>query len=277
MELIAIVSVCLISSCFASPLPFPQSLTETEFRSLRDEATPSHKVIISPSYASVRRQGRMHNGEPFEFKRPQSARFNAAPSVVSVSGRVLTAGANKKLNRFDAAPVFDLSEMMRKEAAKLRAKVQEASLKAALAAEEAEKKLEAMAKDMDVQEVEAMVEDAVQTGIKDAAEIIQHEMEKEEEEMDAGSGEEEEPEEEEKEAEMMKEKEKETEIKIMLEEAPIQDDVKAEIEVLEEAIAKEEEMAKIATDLVKEVDAKENAIDNDEPSREIDLGSVQEV
>ena len=50
----------------------------------------------------------------------------------------------KKLNRVEAAPVFDLNEMLKKEAAKLKAKVQEASLAAVKAAEEAEQKLDEM-------------------------------------------------------------------------------------------------------------------------------------
>ena len=50
----------------------------------------------------------------------------------------------KSLNRVEAAPVFNLNDMLKKEAAKLKAKVQEASLAAAKAAEEAEQKLEEM-------------------------------------------------------------------------------------------------------------------------------------
>merc|ERR1719245_940960 len=46
--------------------------------------------------------------------------------------------------RMDVGPVFNLEDMLRKQAAKLKAEVKEASLKAAKAAEEAEKKLEDM-------------------------------------------------------------------------------------------------------------------------------------
>ena len=41
----------LVSSVCANPLP--QDLTIAEFRSLRDEETPSAKVFISPSYTQV--------------------------------------------------------------------------------------------------------------------------------------------------------------------------------------------------------------------------------
>ena len=86
----------------------------------------------------VRRQGRnFGTGEVFSFKRPQSARSSAA------TGRELNPSA-KSLNRVEAAPVFNLNDMLKKEAAKLKAKVQEASLAAAKAAEEAEQKLEEM-------------------------------------------------------------------------------------------------------------------------------------
>ena len=50
----------------------------------------------------------------------------------------------KELKRIEAAPVFNLNDMLKKEAAKLKAKVQEASLAAAKAAEEAEQKLDEM-------------------------------------------------------------------------------------------------------------------------------------
>ena len=52
--------------------------------------------------------------------------------------------SRKELKRVEAAPVFNLNDMLKKEAAKLKAKVQEASLAAAKAAEEAEQKLDEM-------------------------------------------------------------------------------------------------------------------------------------
>ena len=86
----------------------------------------------------VRRQGRNYGtGEVFSFKRPLSARSSAA------TGRELNPSP-KSVNRVEAAPVFNLNDMLKKEAAKLKAKVQEASLAAAKAAEEAEEKLEEM-------------------------------------------------------------------------------------------------------------------------------------
>ena len=65
------------------------------------------------------------------------------PLEFAVTGREFNPSP-KQLNRVEAAPVFDLNEMLKKEAAKLKAKVQEASLAAAKAAEEAEQKLEEM-------------------------------------------------------------------------------------------------------------------------------------
>ena len=49
----------LLSALFAfissvCAIPLPQDLTIAEFRSLRDEETPSAKVFISPSYAQVK-------------------------------------------------------------------------------------------------------------------------------------------------------------------------------------------------------------------------------
>ena len=57
-----------------------------------------------------------------------------------------SAAVPKKFTRMDVGPVFNLEDMLRKQAAKLKAEVKEASLKAAKAAEEAEKKLEDMVK-----------------------------------------------------------------------------------------------------------------------------------
>ena len=43
----------LLLASFASAIPLPQELSEAEFRSLRDEATPNHKVNIIDGYANV--------------------------------------------------------------------------------------------------------------------------------------------------------------------------------------------------------------------------------
>ena len=95
-------------------------------------------MININSFTQVRRQGRNYGtGEIFSFKRPLPARSIAA------TGRELSL-SNKDINRIEAAPVFNLNDMLKKEAAKLKVKVQEASLAAAKAAEEAEQKLEEM-------------------------------------------------------------------------------------------------------------------------------------
>jgi len=234
----------LLSALFAfissiCAIPLPQDLTIAEFRSLRDEETPSQKVFISPSYAQVRRQGRnFGTGEVFSFKRPQSARSSAA------TGRELNPSA-KSLNRVEAAPVFNLNDMLKKEAAKLKAKVQEASLAAAKAAEEAEQKLEEMVEkvmdetDATREEVENIIEDAVESGIEEAEKIIEEEIESETE---------------------------------------------ASLEVEDEVFGEEQnEESSSSTNLDKEAQEQlsEDIInlitENDEPSKDIDLGSVQEV
>lgn len=211
---------------FASAIPLPQGLTEAEFRSLRDEETPSRKVDIFSGYAQVRRQGRMHGGEIFEFKRPLTVRN---PLEFAQSARSLESVRQEELNRIDAAPVFDLNEMLRKEAAKLKAKVQAASLAAAKAAEEAEQKLEEMVEkvmdetDATRQEVEEIIEEAVESGIEDAEKIIEEDIRTEEE----------------------------------------SDNVEQEIFEEDDSELGEENENLIA--------------DNNEPSSDIDLGSVQEV
>ena len=68
-------------------------------------------------HIQVRRQGRnFGTGEIFSFKRPLPVRNIAA------SGRALSP-SRKELKRVEAAPVFNLNDMLKKEAAKLKAKV----------------------------------------------------------------------------------------------------------------------------------------------------------
>merc|ERR1711973_303113 len=80
----------------------------------------------------------------------------------------------------DVGPVFNLEDMLREEAAKLKAQIQEASLKAAKAAEEAEKKMEDMVKvvkkDATHEEVENIIEKAIESGINEAEEIVEEEL-----------------------------------------------------------------------------------------------------
>jgi len=227
----------LVSSVCANPLP--QDLTIAEFRSLRDEETPSAKVFISPSYTQVRRQGRNYGtGEIFSFKRPLPVRSSSA------TGRGLNLSP-KSVNRVEAAPVFNLNDMLKKEASKLKAKVQAASLAAAKAAEEAEQKLEEMVEkvmdetDATREEVENIIEDAVESGIEEAEKII-------EEEIESGT--------------------------------------EAVLEVEDEIFGDEQnEKSSSSSNPDKEVQEQlsEDIInlitENDEPSKDIDLGSVQEV
>merc|ERR1711936_136037 len=124
----------IVAASSVRAIPVPQDLSIAEFRSLRDENTPARQVFMSPSYAQVRRQGRnFGTGEIFSFKRPLPVRNIAA------SGRALSP-SRKEVKRVEAAPVFNLNDMLKKEAAKLK----EASLAAAKAAEEAEQKLDEM-------------------------------------------------------------------------------------------------------------------------------------
>ena len=211
-------------------------------------------------YVQVRRQGRnFGTGEIFSFKRPLPVRNIAA------SGRALSP-SRKELKRVEAAPVFNLNDMLKKEAAKLKAKVQEASLAAAKAAEEAEQKLDEMVEKVMVEtdatreEVENIVsnfqpkhlsisrqlttisnveymllifftlqiEEAVEEGIEEAEKIIEEEIE-----------------------------ESEVEDEIFGAEKSSNSDKKDK-----------EELSKEIINLIN---------DNDEPSKDIDLGSVQEV
>jgi len=237
-NLVIVAAFVLVS--YVCAIPLPQDLTIAEFRSLRDEKTPSRKVFISPSYAQVRRQGRNYGtGEVFSFKRPLPARSIAA------TGRQLSQ-SSKSVNRVEAAPVFNLNDMLKKEAAKLKAKVQEASLAAAKAAEEAEEKLEKMVEkvmdetDATRQEVESIIEEAVETGIEEAEKIIEEEIKEEESETTS----------------------------------EVEDEIFGE-EQNEKSSSNTSDEKKDKEELSKEIINLIN--DNDEPSKDIDLGSVQEV
>jgi len=175
----------LLLASFASAIPLPQELSEAEFRSLRDEATPNHKVNIIDGYANVRRQGRMLTGEMIDITRPLSARtVNFANGARNFPD---SAAVPKTFTRMDVGPVFNLEDMLRKQAAKLKAEVKEASLKAAKAAEEAEKKLEDMVKmvveetEATKEEVESIIEESIEEGIQEAEDIIEDELSSEEE------------------------------------------------------------------------------------------------
>jgi len=171
----------LIVAALATAVPIPQfDLSEAEFRSLRNEDTPNNKVRITNGYANVRRQGRMLSGEMIDITRPLPVRTvdfgNGARNFPD------SAAVPKKFTRMDVGPVFNLEDMLRKQAAKLKAEVKEASLKAAKAAEEAEKKLEDMVKmvveetEATKEEVENIVKESIEEGINEAEDIIEEEL-----------------------------------------------------------------------------------------------------
>merc|ERR1712012_1400914 len=165
--------VPLLLASFAAAAPFPQ-LSEAEFRSLRDESTPNNRVSISNGYANVRRQGRMLSGEMIDITRPLAARqtvdfSNGGARNFPDSAPSRSSGG---FTRMDVGPVFNLEDMLRKQAAKLKAEVKEASLKAAKAAEEA---------DATKEEVESIIEESIKEGIDEAEDIIEKELSAEEE------------------------------------------------------------------------------------------------
>ncbi len=98
----------------------------------------------------IRRQGRHHSGRSISFSRPLTVRD---PLEFAASSRGLPQRNNQRgrpadnfISRFpEMQPVFKLSDMLAKEAATLKAKVEEASLMAAKATEEAEANMKALA------------------------------------------------------------------------------------------------------------------------------------
>ena len=107
----------------------------------------------------MRRQGRnFGTGEIFSYKRPLTVR-----NPLEFAGSARGFDSVGKVNRVEAAPVFNLDDMLKKQAAKVKAQVKESSLAAARAAEEAEEKIDEMVeKAMDEtkatrEEVEAIV------------------------------------------------------------------------------------------------------------------------
>jgi len=196
----------LLVATLASAVPIPQfDLSEAEFRSLRNEDTPNNQVKITNGYANVRRQGRMLSGEMIDITRPLPVRTvdfgNGARNFPD------SAAVPKKFTRMDVGPVFNLEDMLRKQAAKLKAEVKEASLKAAKAAEEAEKKLEDMVKmvveetDATKEEVENIVKESIEEGINEAEDIIEEELAEAEADQEANDIEDDAAEEEESEKE----------------------------------------------------------------------------
>merc|ERR1712048_681185 len=126
----------------ASSHPIPQSLTEDQFRSFGGDEVDLNentKVQISSAYSKIRHQGRNQNGRSISFNKPFTVRD---PLEFAAAGQNLPQQNRQKIKKFpDMAPVFNLQEMLEAEAEKLRMKVEEASLMAAKAAEEAEEKV----------------------------------------------------------------------------------------------------------------------------------------
>ena len=94
----------------------------------------------------IRRQGRDHNGRSISFNKPLTVRnpFEFQAGRQNLPQRV----RDDKIQKFpDMAPVFDMKAMLKAEAEKLRQKVEEASLMAAQAAEEAEEKVKMIAEE----------------------------------------------------------------------------------------------------------------------------------
>ena len=103
--------------------------------------TSSNVLILQ-----IRRQGRDHNGRSISFNKPLTVRnpFEFQAGRQNLPQRV----RDDKIQKFpDMAPVFDMKAMLKAEAEKLRQKVEEASLMAAQAAEEAEEKVKMIAEE----------------------------------------------------------------------------------------------------------------------------------
>jgi len=232
----------------AASHPLPQRLTEQEFRAFKTNAlNPDNNVDIFGGYAKIRRQGRNHNGRSISFSKPFTVRD---PLEFAAAGRNLGSSRNSfqpprdKIQKFpEVAPVFNLEEMLKAEAEKLRMRVEEASLMAAKAVEEAEQKVQELAheaaSDIPEKEIEDMIEKIVDSAIDEAQDIIEFE-------------------EEEKEMELSTEQSKEVVI----------EDYNSD-EVLNEIIEEENN--------VNEEEISEETTENAQPSSDIDLGSVLEV
>merc|ERR1739838_568191 len=112
----------------------------------------------------IRHQGRNQNGRSISFSKPFTVRD---PLAFAAAGQNLPQANRQKIRKFpDMAPVFNLQAMLEAEAEKLRMKVEEASLMAAKAAEEAEEKVKMIAQ-------EAMKESGA-NAMDEAREIFEH-------------------------------------------------------------------------------------------------------
>jgi len=249
--------LCFIT--LVSSHPVPQRLTEDQFRGFGGndvDLNDDNKIIISSAYSKIRHQGRNQNGRSISFNKPFTVRD---PLAFAAAGQNLPQQNRQKIKKFpDMAPVFNLQEMLEAEAEKLRMKVEEASLMAAKAAEEAEEKVkmiakEAMkqsgAKNMAEEEIEDIIEEVIDSAIDEAKEIFENES------IDS------------LEDSLFVEEESSTE---EIPEGPVQEPV---------AIGGIDANSDEAFNEVNELDqeAEEETTETSEPSKDIDLGSVQEV
>merc|ERR1712004_123663 len=179
MKSLLVLFICIVTLATSSPIP--QRLTEEDFgRSFDEEglSRENNKVDIFSGYAKIRRQGRDHNGRSISFNKPLTVRnpFEFQAGRQNLPQRV----RDDKIQKFpDMAPVFDMKAMLKAEAEKLRHKVEEASLMAAKAAEEAEEKVKMIAQEamkesganaMDEEEVEQIIEKVIDSAIDEARE-----------------------------------------------------------------------------------------------------------
>merc|ERR1712048_542927 len=228
----------------ASSHPIPQSLTEDQFRSFGGDEVDLNentKVQISSAYSKIRHQGRNQNGRSISFNKPFTVRD---PLEFAAAGQNLPQQNRQKIKKFpDMAPVFNLQEMLEAEAEKLRMKVEQASLMAAKAAEEAEEKVKMIAQEamkesganaMDEEEVEEIIEKVIDSAIEEAKEIFESQ-------------------------DTIEEEETSTE------------------EIPEEQVDTDANSDEAFNDISNEQDEEEETTESSEPSKDIDLGSVQEV
>jgi len=245
--------LCFIA--LVSSHPIPQRLTEDQFRSFGGDEVDlneNNKVQISSAYSKIRHQGRNQNGRSISFNKPFTVRD---PLEFAAAGQNLPQQNRQKVKKFpDMAPVFNLQEMLEAEAEKLRMKVEEASLMAAKAAEEAEEKVKMIAKEamkqsgataMAEEEIEDIIEEVIDSAIDEAKEIFESE--------DTST-------------EVEEIFEYETEEETSTEEIP------------EEVIEPIDTNSDAAFNDINELEeVEEETTETSEPSKDIDLGSVQEV
>lgn len=245
--------LCFIA--LVSSHPIPQRLTEDQFRSFGGDEVDlneNNKVQISSAYSKIRHQGRNQNGRSISFNKPFTVRD---PLEFAAAGQNLPQQNRQKVKKFpDMAPVFNLQEMLEAEAEKLRMKVEEASLMAAKAAEEAEEKVKMIAKEamkqsgataMAEEEIEDIIEEVIDSAIDEAKEIFESE-------------------------------DTSTEVEEILEEETSTEEIPEEaIEPIDDANS--DAAFNDINEVDQEEEVEEETTETSEPSKDIDLGSVQEV